>query len=173
MTHRGGLRASDEPAAMVKRAPRVPRKLRVSRSRMPICDSSPDEDRLVHVVGVTGLGAGPDAEVAHGPAELAEQVLPLAHAEVVQELGATQLAELVRRQLALAIAQVVPQGQQTEQLGPGDIEAAMELVGLLALLLGTFARVLDGERGDDHHDVVDAVALLGLEHHAPESRVDR
>ena len=127
----------------------------------------------MHVVGVASLRPGPDAEIAHRPTQLAEQVLPLADAQVVEELGAAELAELVRGQLTLAISQVVPQREEAQQLGAGHVESSVEVVRLLALLLGPFARVLDRERSDDDHDVMYAVALLGLEHHATEPRVDR
>ena len=52
-------------------------------------------------------------------------------------------------------------------------EARVELVGLLALLGGPLARVLDRERGDDDDDLLGAAAPVGLEDHPPEPGVDR
>ena len=114
-----------------------------------------------------------DAEVAGDPAELAEQVLPLAHPQVVEVLGAAQLAELVGRPLPLLGAQVVPQGDDRQQIRPGDVEPAVRRVGLGALGDRTLARILDRQRGGDDEHLAHAAVAVGLEHHPAEPRVDR
>ena len=87
--------------------------------------------------GGRGPGAPPPspgthAEVGGDRAQLAEQVLPLPHAEVVEVLGPAQLAELVRRQRPLPLAQVVPQRDDRQQVAARHVEAAVQLVGRLA-----------------------------------------
>ena len=62
------------------------------------------EHRLMHPVRVSGLGALAHAELAGDLTQLAEQVLPLTNAQVVQVLAAAQLAKLVVAQLVLLSA---------------------------------------------------------------------
>ena len=61
-------------------------------------------------------------------------------------------------------------------VGPGEDlvgeEAAVEPVGLLALVGRALAHVLHGQGGDDHLDLAQAVAAGGLDEHAPQPRVD-
>ena len=105
-------------------------------------------------------------------AELGDEVLPLAHAQVVEELGVAATAELVARQRALLLAQVAPQVQEREEVGMLVGEAGVELIGLLALLGRALARVLDRQRGGDDDDLLRAAEPVGLEDHPAEPRVD-
>ena len=80
----------------------------------------------------------------------------------------------LRRQLALLLAQVVPQlhaarGSRSPRRGTGGAisSAACRCLGR------ALARVLDRQRGGDHHHLADAAVALGLEHHPAEPGVDR
>src|SRR3954447_6861949 len=53
------------------------------------------QHRDVHLLGLGGVLVGLAAALARGGAQLADEVLPLAHAQVVQVLLAAALAELV------------------------------------------------------------------------------
>ncbi len=59
------------------------------------------EHRLVDVVGMAGARTTAHTEVSGDSAELAEQILPLTHPQVVEVLGPAQLAKLVGRPLSL------------------------------------------------------------------------
>ena len=175
ITHRGGRLASTDPGAMTNVAPRAPRNSRGSRSRKPRCDSSPASTDWWTWSGWPAVSdrQRPNAEVAGDPAELAEQVLPLAHAQVVEVLGPAQLAELVGRQLPLLGAQVVPQGDDRQQVRAGDVEPAVGRVGLGALGDRTFSRILDRQRGGDDEHLAHAPEAVGFEHHPAEPGIDR
>ena len=98
-----------------------------------------------------------DARVLRRLAQLVDQVLPLAHAQVVQELGRQQLAELVAGQLALLLAEVAPQvqvGQEVRRLASAKRACAWSAA--CALLGRPLARVLDRQRGGDDDHLVGA-----------------
>ncbi len=114
-----------------------------------------------------------DLQLAGDAAELAEEVHPLAHPQVVEVLLAAHPAELVARQLTLLRAQVVPQGDDRQQVGSVDLEPVVELGGLLAFVLRAFARILDRQRRRDHQHLAHTAEPFGLQHHPPESRIDR
>ncbi len=123
---------------------------------------------------VLGRGRGVDLDL-QGPDHLAElgvDVLPLPDAHEVEELRTHLAPERPRRQRPLAGLQVVPQRHETEEVGPGNGEPGVQLPGRLLLAAGALADILDGQRGGDHHDLVDAGVALGLEHHAPEGGVE-
>ena len=135
----------------------------------------PGEQRAVDVVGRSGRVVDRAADVAQRLAQLAGEVLPLAHAHVVQVLGVAHPAKAVARELLLLRAQVAPEVQVGEEVRarlPVD-EARVLLVGLAALLGGADARVLDRQRGGDHDDLVAAAVAVGFEDHPPDPRVDR
>ncbi len=114
-----------------------------------------------------------DADLAGGLAQLGDEVLPLAHAQVVQVLGLAALAELVARERALLLAQVTPQVEVGEEVRAVVGEAGVRLVGLRALLDRTLARVDDRERSSDHDHLLRAAGPSRLEHHPAEARIDR
>ena len=145
----------------------------------------PRHQRLVDAIGMAGphrtrgrgglarMGREVDAERADDLAQLAVQVLPLAHSQVVQELAAAQLAELARAQLLLPFAQVVPQPDVREEVGVVGGEPAVGLVGGLLGVGGALAGVLDGQRCSDDQHLAHAVQPVGFQHHPPEPRIDR
>ena len=98
--------------------------------------------------------------------------MPLADAEVVEVLRPAQLAELVGRPAALLGAQVVPQGDDRQEVGAGDVEAPVGGIGLGALVGRTLARILDRQGGGDDENLADATVAVGFEHHAAEAGVD-
>ena len=131
------------------------------------------EHRLVHAIRMAGLDPSADAQVAGDLAELAEQILPLTHTQVMEKLGAAQPSELVPRQRPLLLAEVVPQGDDRQQVAARDVEATVQGIGGLALLFGTLARVLDRQCRGDHEHLTHAPVAFRLEHHPPEPGVDR
>ena len=131
------LRDSTEPRPITNFEPCAPLYSRpllsAVPSRMPRWESRPASSAWCTRSGCARLAAGADAQLAGDLAELAEQVLPLAHPQVVEVLAAAQLAELVAAQLLLPLAQVVPQldeAMKSKSL-PVDGEAAVHLVGRL------------------------------------------
>ena len=148
MTHDGCFRASAEPGKIANA--RVARALVLARSPRRLHADVRQQAREQRDVDLlrrrprVWLRFTPD--LARGGAELAGEVLPLADAQVVQELGVAALAELVAGQLALLLAQVAPQVEVGEEVGAVVGEARVLLVGLLALLGRALARVLDRQR---------------------------
>ena len=133
------------------------------------------EQRLVDAVLVGGVRRVPDLELhllGH-LAQLGLVVLPLADAHVVEVLALAHPAERAGGQLALLLLDVAPQVEPGEEVARLVLEAGVLLVGLRPLLLGTLARVLDGQGGGDDEDVAQAAEALGLEDHPAEPRVDR
>ena len=106
-------------------------------------------------------------------AQLAVDVLPLADAQVVEELRPAHPAEGGGGQLLLLVADVPPQVQEGQEVAALVPEAGVALVGLRLLVGGAFARVLDGQRGGDHHHLAHAAVAVGLQHHPGQPRVDR
>ena len=188
MTQRGGLFDSTEPRARAKRALRGPTYSTGARAPRPapcparrrglvvaVADVGQQarEQRTVDRVLVGPLPVDPDVQAAHHLADLGVDVLPLPQADEVQQLVAALAAELRRRQLALAVLHVVPQGEVAEEVRAGHPEPGVQLAGPLLLAGGPLAGVLDGEPGDDDHRLVHAPVALGFEHHAPERGVER
>ena len=119
-----------------------------------------------------GLLVERDPQLLGRAPQLAGEVLPLAHAHVVQVLGLAALAELAAGERALLLAQVAPEVEVGEEVRGLVGEARVLLVGLRALLLRALARVLDRERGDDRDHLGGAVELARLEDHPAHPRVD-
>ena len=129
-------------------------------------------DRRAGVRILRASGRDRDAELLARLAELRVHVLPLADAQVVQELLAAHAAEGVSGALLLLLAQVGPEPEVGEEVARGVAEPGVQLIGLRLLVDRPLARVLDGERGGDHEHLVDDALLLRLEHHAPQPRVE-
>ena len=128
ITHRGDACGQHRAAGDRERRRRGRRGTRGrSPSRIPMCDSRPASTDWWTRSGWPASAPAADAEVAGDLAQLAEQVLPLAHAQVVEVLGAAQPAELVARQRPLLLAEVVPQGDDRQQVAARDVEAAVQL----------------------------------------------
>ena len=100
------------------------------------------------------------------------QVLPLADAQVVEELGAAQAAERGAGQLALPLGEVVPQREEGEEVRFRLGEAAVRGVGGLLVVGGALARVLDGQRGGDDQDLAGAALPARLDDHPGDAGVD-
>ena len=121
------------------------------------------------------LGRGPghrDPELAQDTAQLSVQVLPLAHPQVVQELGRAQPPERAGGQCVLPVLEVVPEVEQGGEVRRRVGEPAVGGVGRLLLLGRPLPRVLDRQRRGDHQHLVQAAVALGLEHHPAQPRVD-
>ena len=150
-----------------------PAALATGRVAHPDLRQQARQQRLVHPVGVAGLVAVAHADLTRHLAQLAVQVLPLAHAEVVEVLGPAELAELARAELLLTLAQVVPQPHVGEEVGSVDGEPAVQFVGRLAMFRRSLAGILDRQRGRDHEHLADTAVALRLDDHAAEAGVDR
>ena len=135
-------------------------------------------------VGVGVDGVQRHAGVAGRGTQLAVQVLPLADAQEVQELLAQHPAEPVARQRLPLLVDVVPEVAEGEEVGavgvdgraargPRPAEAAVLLVGGLAVFGGPLPRVLDREGGGDDEHLAQAAVAVGLDEHAAQPRVDR
>ena len=105
-------------------------------------------------------------------AQLGVDVLPLAHPQVVQELGPAHAPEGRAGQLAALRAQVAPQVQVGQEVTRRVREAPVQGVGGLLLVRRALAHVLDGQGRHDDHDLPDTAQLTGLQEHAPQARVD-
>jgi len=105
-------------------------------------------------------------------AELGDDVLPLAHAQVVEVLGAAEAAEGRGAEVPLLGAQVAPEVQVGEEVRGGVGEAAVELVRLGLLLHRALTHVLDRECRHDDEGLGGAAVAASLQEHAAEARVD-
>ena len=83
------------------------------------------QDGTVHLVGLGIPIGGLDADGCGGASELAVEVAPLPHPEVVQELGLALPAEAVGRQRPAALLEVVPEGHQPEEVRARHGETAV------------------------------------------------
>ena len=131
------------------------------------------QDRLVDLLRLGRRVVDLDADLLRRLPQLPDEVLPLADPQVVQELALGLLAELVDGQLGALLVQVAPQVQVGEEVGGVVGVAGVRLVGLLLLVGGPLADVLDRQRGRDHDHFVDAAHARRLEHHPAHPRVDR
>ncbi len=140
----------------------------------------PGEQGAVDAVGVRRAGRLRASGRRHckpqrlrEPHELAVEVLPLAHPQVVQELGLAHPAEGTARELPLSLLEVVPEVQEAQEVARRVDEPRVEPVGLFPLLERSLAGVLDREPRDDREHLARDALRLRLEHHARESRFDR
>ena len=173
--HHHPARLTLDPAARPEREAGPARAQIVAPGRVPQPEvrEQSGQDRLVDALGL-GVGVvDPDADLLGRLADLADQVLPLADAQVVQELAFGLLAELADRQLAAALVQVAPQVQVGEEVRVLVGVAGVGLVGLGLLIGRALAHVLDRQRRGDHDHLLGAAEPVGLEHHAAHARIDR
>ncbi|SAF75120.1 Uncharacterised protein [Enterobacter kobei] len=66
-----------------------------------------------------------NAQLFHHLAQLSVDILPLAHAQVVEEIHAALAAELVRGERFLLLAEIVPQVHEGEEIGLFVVEATV------------------------------------------------
>src|SRR5699024_11582676 len=90
------------------------------------------------------VGGQLDADFSCNMTQQQDKILPLADSQVVNELSAAQFAELVTRQFALLLVQVIPQIQQCGKIRLVVGKSGMELIGGVTVFFGTFTRGLDG-----------------------------
>ena len=114
-----------------------------------------------------------DAQLFHHLAQLGVDILPLAYAQVVEEIHPALTAELIRRERFLLLAEVVPQVDECEEIGLFIVEATVFFIRRLLFVHRTLARILNGERRGDDHRLAHAAVFLRLQHHARQPRVDR
>ena len=128
------------------------------------------EDRSMDGIAIAGRPRGGALEPQRC-AELADEVLPLAHAQVVDELLSAPGPESRRRLRCLGLLEVVPEVEQREDVRRGVDESRVSCIRSGGTLLGSLARVPDSERCRHDDDVVGASLPLGLHDHPAESRV--
>ena len=105
--------------------------------------------------------------------QLTVHVLPFARPLVGDELPAAEPAELAGAELALALVQVVPQGEVGQEIRPGVAKAGVEDRGRVPFFRRALTRILNGKTGRDHQHLAQAPEAGGLEHHAPKAGVQR
>ena len=81
-------------------------------SLSPMCESSPASSDLWMPSGFTDGLADREPQGLRELSQLAVDVLPLAHAQEVEELGLAEAAERARRELLLLLLEVVPEVEQ-------------------------------------------------------------
>ena len=131
------------------------------------------EQRGVHLRRLGRLAVQRELERLGDLAHLADQVLPFAYPQVVEVFVLAQAPELVAGQLLALVDEIAPQVEQRHEVRVRVGEAGVRLGRLGLLVDGPLARVLDGQRGRDHDDLVEAAVAVGLQHHAGQPRVDR
>ena len=90
----------------------------------------------------------------------------------MQVLPPAQPPEGRRRQFALLLAQVLPQGQEGQEIRARLGEPAVHRVGGVPGIGRALARVLDRQRGGDDEHLAGAAVPAGGQDHPPEPRVD-
>ena len=133
----------------------------------------PGEHRPVDVIGPRVGFRGPQPELAGDASELAVEIDPFANTQVVDVLTPAEPAEGVARQRPLPVAQVVPERDDRQQVGPGDVEPPVQFVGAFATVGGTLAHVLHRECGGDDEHLTHTSEATRFEDHPAEPRVDR
>ena len=131
------------------------------------------QQRGVNFAILRRLAVHRQPELFHHLTQLGIDILPLAHAQVVEEIDPALAAELVRGERFLLLAQVVPQVDERQEVGLFIVETAMFLVRGLLLVHWPLARVLNGERRGDNHRLAHAAVFLRFQHHARQTRVHR
>ena len=114
-----------------------------------------------------------NAKFFHHLAQLGVDILPFAHAQIVEIIGTTQATEGVGRKRLLLLAKIIPQIYKREEVGFFVVEATMFFVRCLLFVHRTFARILNGERGRDNHRLTHAAMFLRFQHHTRQTWVDR
>src|SRR5215207_10127038 len=175
-TQRGGFFASGVPGASTKRVFRVPTYSRDGRlsplacsAWVPIWDSSPASRDAVTPFSSGSVASAPVVM----PSRLAVPVLPLADAQVVQELALHGAPELVAAERVLLLGQVPPEVEQAQEVGVLVGEPAVQLVGGLLVLGRPLTHVLHGEPGGDDQHLLQHTAPVGLDDHPGDPRVQR
>ena len=131
------------------------------------------QQRDMNLAVLRRLAVDRNAQLFHHLAQLGVDVLPLAHAQVVEEIHAALAAELVRGERFLLLAEIVPQVYEGEEVGLFVVEATMLFVRRLLFVHRTLARVLNGERRGNDHRLAHAAVLLRFQHHTGQTRIHR
>ncbi len=128
----------------------------------------------VHPRGVGGFGVVGllDAQIARDAAQLPGEVLPLADAQVVQELLATHPPKRVAGALFPLLTQVAPEVQKGDEIGVFVGEAGVLLPRRLFAVGRPLPRVGDRQRRGEHEDLAHASLAVSLQDHPAQPRVD-
>ena len=119
-----------------------------------------------------GAGRAQVERARHLP-ELRVDVLPFAHAQVVEVFGLAHPPERAGRPGLLLLLEVLPELEVGEEVGVGVGEPGVQLVGVRPMLQRPLPRVLDGQCRGDHHHLGEAAGAAALQHHPGQPRVDR
>ena len=138
-----------------------------------MCERRPARAARWTAVGCGRRVVDRQPDLFDSPAELAVQLLPLAHAEEVEEFSAAKPAKLVRAQLGLPLLEVVPEPDDRQEVGVGIGKPSVAGVGRITLIHGPLAWVLDRELSCDDEQLPEGALTFCLEKHAPETWVDR
>ena len=159
ITHRGARRVEHRAPGDRERRPAGAASAPGCRRRASRCARAARRARRWWMwSGWPRLVAGADAEVAGGLAQLAEEVLPLPHPEVVEELGAAQPAE---RRCPTAPAAGVRRWSHRATIDsrslPGTSKRLCAALAWSSWSSGRSRGSLDRQRGGDHEHLADAV----------------
>ncbi len=124
------------------------------------------------LIGGRRLAVAAQPEVVGDLPQLAHEVLPFPHADVVEELGAAHPSERARRPRPLLGLEVVPEGEHRQEVRVGVGEASVHLVRLGLVVGRPLADVLDRQGGGQDHDLPHAGLVAGLQDHAAEAGID-
>ena len=109
-------------------------------------------------------------------AQLRDQILPLTHAQKTQILGFADTTQRGIARIAIRLEHAVPQIQRGHKVAGGVRIAVVDAVGLLAVLIRTFARILQTQERDHHQHCGQCVRrgrLRGLDDHTTQTHVNR
>jgi len=131
------------------------------------------QQSLVYLVCLGWFLVDGEAKAAGDLAQLAVQILPFPDPEIIEELGTTEFAKPVAGQFLLLFAQVLPQVQETGEVGVRIGEAGV-LLGGLGLGVGrALSRVLNGQCGGDDEYLTQAAVRVRRHDHPGEAGIDR
>ena len=94
------------------------------------------------------------------------QVAPFPQPHEGQELGLTQVAQLILGQLPDLLVVVIPQLEQGQKIGLLIPKPTMFLVGCLLFFQWPLARILHGQRGDDDEHLAQTAFPSRRQQHA-------
>ncbi|MNE39134.1 hypothetical protein D3C80_1330680 [compost metagenome] len=119
------------------------------------------------------LAVNRDPQFFNHLTQLGVDILPFAHAQIVQVFGPAQTTKRIGRQRFLLLAEIIPQIHKREEIRLFVVETTVHFVGRLLFVHRTLARVLNRQCRSDDHRLAHAAVLLRFQHHARQTRIDR
>ncbi|MND85517.1 hypothetical protein D3C80_774450 [compost metagenome] len=133
----------------------------------------PRQQRDVDLTVFSRFAVDRDPQLFDHLTQLGIDILPLAHAQIVQIFGPAQTTKRIGRQRFLLFAEIIPQIHKREEIRLFVLETTVHLIGSLLFIHRTLARILNRERGGDNHRLAHTAVFLRLQHHTCQTRIDR